>query len=91
MTVQLELVTENDAETIEKTKQIMRDAILSYLSGLHVKDTLGADAKDKIREELMKRSKRRRRAQDPPDVLPGVRGPMIVIGRPTSAPVTRRS
>jgi hypothetical protein len=29
--------------------------VLSYLSGLHVKDTLGATAKDSIRESLMKR------------------------------------
>jgi flagellar FliL protein len=55
MTVQLELVNEKDAEVIEKSKQVIRDEVLGYLSGLHVKDTLGAGAKDAIREALMKR------------------------------------
>jgi len=55
MTVQLELVNEHDGEAIEKSKQVIRDEVLSYLSDLHVKDTLGATAKDAIREELMKR------------------------------------
>jgi flagellar FliL protein len=55
MTVQLELVNEKDGEQIEKSKQVIRDEVLSYLSGLHVKDTLGATAKDTIREALMKR------------------------------------
>ena len=55
MTVQVELVTAHDGEVIEKSKQVIRDEVLSYLSGLHVKDTLGATAKDTIREELMKR------------------------------------
>lgn len=55
MTVQLELVGEKDAEIIEKSKQVIRDEVLGYLSGLHVKDTLGAGAKDAIREALMKK------------------------------------
>jgi flagellar FliL protein len=55
MTVQLELVNQHDGEAIEKSKQVIRDEVLSYLSGLHVKDTLGATAKDSIRESLMKR------------------------------------
>jgi len=55
MTAQLELVTEKDAEAIEKSKQVIRDEVLNYLSGLHVKDTLGAGAKDAIREALMKK------------------------------------
>jgi flagellar basal body-associated protein FliL len=55
MTVQLELVGEKDAEIIEKSKQVIRDDVLGYLSGLHVKDTLGAGAKDAIREALMKK------------------------------------
>jgi len=55
MTVQLELVNEKDGEEIEKSKQVIRDEVLSYLSGLHIKDTLGATAKDTIREALMKR------------------------------------
>src|SRR5688572_15571965 len=40
-------------EAITKGKQLIRDAILSYLSGLKVKDTLGAEAKNKIREDLL--------------------------------------
>lgn len=55
MTVQLELVGEKDAVIIEKSKQVIRDDVLGYLSGLHVKDTLGAGAKDAIREALMKK------------------------------------
>ena len=55
MTVQLEMVGEKDAEVIEKSKQVIRDDVLGYLSGLHVKDTLGAGAKDAIREALMKK------------------------------------
>ena len=51
-TLQLELMPESEA-TIEKSKQLLRDAILSYLSGLHVKDTLGAEAKDHIRTDLL--------------------------------------
>src|ERR1700690_3651368 len=39
MTVQLEMVGEKDAESIEKSKQVIRDDVLGYLSGLHVKDT----------------------------------------------------
>ncbi|MFT3694231.1 MAG: flagellar basal body-associated FliL family protein [Kofleriaceae bacterium] len=55
MTAQLELVNAKDTEIIEKSKQVVRDEILSYLSGLHVKDTLGAEAKDHIREALLKK------------------------------------
>jgi flagellar FliL protein len=52
ITLQLELLPEAEL-VITKSKELIRDAILSYLSGLHVKDTLGADAKDKIRQDLM--------------------------------------
>jgi flagellar FliL protein len=55
MTAQLELVGEKDGEAIEKSKQVIRDEVLGYLSGLHVKDTLGAGAKEAIREALMKK------------------------------------
>ncbi len=55
MTAQLELVNAKDTEVIEKSKEVIRDEILSYLSGLHVKDTLGATAKDAIREALVKK------------------------------------
>jgi flagellar FliL protein len=52
VTLQLELLHDAEA-TLTKSKELVRDAILGYLSGLHVKDTLGAEAKDKIRGELM--------------------------------------
>lgn len=52
--VSLELELKKGAEeALNKSKQLVRDAILSYLSGLHLKDTLGAGAKDKIRTDLM--------------------------------------
>lgn len=54
-TLQVELESPDAAEAVEKSKQLIRDTILSHLSGLHVKDTLGAEAKDKIRTELMTR------------------------------------
>lgn len=53
-TIQLELVPKAE-ETLARSKELVRDAVLSYLSGLHVKDTLGAEAKDKIRQELLAR------------------------------------
>jgi flagellar FliL protein len=52
VTLQLELIHDAEA-SLTKSKELVRDAILGYLSGLHVKDTLGAEAKDKIRTELM--------------------------------------
>jgi len=55
MKVQLELVGPHDGEAVEKSKQVLRDEVLGYLSGLHVKDTLGATAKDTIRDALMKK------------------------------------
>lgn len=54
VTLQLELLHDAEA-SLTKSKELVRDAILGYLSGLHVKDTLGAEAKDKIRGELMAR------------------------------------
>ena len=54
VTLQLELFP--DAEpTLEKNKHLVRDAILGYLSGLHVKDTLGTEAKDHIRTDVLAR------------------------------------
>jgi flagellar FliL protein len=38
---------------LEKSKQLIRDTILSYLSGLHLKDTLGAEAKEKVRGDVL--------------------------------------
>jgi flagellar FliL protein len=51
--IQMELVNTEAEPAIEKSKQVIRDVILSHLSGLHVKDTLGADAKDHIRTDLI--------------------------------------
>ncbi len=53
VTLQLELTSPEAAEQAEKSKQLVRDAILSLLSGLHVKDTLGAEAKEKIRQDVL--------------------------------------
>jgi flagellar FliL protein len=53
-TIQLELLPKTE-EVLVKSKELVRDAVLSYLSGLHVKDTLGAEAKDRIRQELLSR------------------------------------
>jgi flagellar FliL protein len=52
VTLELELMPHGEA-ALAKSKQLVRDTILSHLSGLHVKDTLGAGAKDKIRTDLM--------------------------------------
>jgi flagellar FliL protein len=52
-TMQLELADPEAEHVLEKSKQLIRDAILSHLSGLHVKDTLGAEGKDHIRAELV--------------------------------------
>ncbi len=52
VTLELELMPHGEA-VLTKSKQLVRDAILSHLSGLHVKDTLGTGAKDKIRADLM--------------------------------------
>jgi len=52
ITLELEVMPHGE-EAMMKSKQLIRDTILSHLSGLHVKDTLGAEAKDKIRTDLM--------------------------------------
>lgn len=52
VTLELELMPEAE-QAVTKSRQLVRDAILSHLSGLHVKDTLGAEAKDRIRGDLM--------------------------------------
>ncbi len=52
-TIQVEATTKEVEEGLEKNKQLVRDAVLSYLSSLHVKDTLGMEAKEKIRTALM--------------------------------------
>jgi flagellar FliL protein len=53
-TIQLQLAPKAE-ELLAKSKEVVRDAVLSYLSGLHLKDTLGAEAKDKIRTDLLAR------------------------------------
>lgn len=53
VTFQLELVNGDAEAAITKSKQLLRDTILSHLSGLKLADTLGATAKDKIRSDIM--------------------------------------
>jgi flagellar FliL protein len=59
VTLEVELMSggkggkEEGEGALVKSKQLIRDTILSHLSGLHVKDTLGADAKEKIRTDLV--------------------------------------
>jgi flagellar protein FliL len=53
VTLQLELADAKANEIVDRSKQVLRDAILSHLSGLHLKDTLGASAKDALRDALM--------------------------------------
>ncbi len=55
VTFQLELVKPDAQPLIEKNKQVIRDAVLSYLSGLRLADTLGAAAKEKMRGDVMKK------------------------------------
>jgi flagellar FliL protein len=54
ITLELELFPHGDA-ALTKSKQLVRDTVLSYLSGLKLKDTLGAEAKEKIRGDLTTR------------------------------------
>jgi flagellar FliL protein len=51
VTLQIELFPAAE-HVLEKSKQAVRDTILSHLSGLHLKDTLGAEAKERIRNDL---------------------------------------
>jgi flagellar FliL protein len=55
ISLQLELLDEKANNSIIKSKQLIRDTILSHLSGLHLADTLGATAKDKLRSDLTKK------------------------------------
>lgn len=55
VTLQFEVVKGDAQALIEKNSQVIRDAILSHLSGLKLADTLGAAAKDKLRTELIKK------------------------------------
>lgn len=51
--IQLELVSADVQPVIQKSLLLVRDAILSHLSGLHLSDTLGPQAKEKLRGELV--------------------------------------
>lgn len=53
LTIQLELIAPEAEAVITKNKQLIRDAILSHLSGLKHADTLGTAAKEKLREAVM--------------------------------------
>lgn len=53
--LQLELPKGDAEASINRSMLLVRDVILSHLSGLKLADTLGAQAKDKVREELMKK------------------------------------
>ena len=53
VTMQLELTSKDVVSKITKSQQVIRDAILSHLSGLKLADTLGVAAKDKLRGEVM--------------------------------------
>jgi flagellar protein FliL len=55
ISLQIELLDEKASESITRSKQLIRDTILSHLSGLKLADTLGATAKDKLRSELTKK------------------------------------
>jgi flagellar basal body-associated protein FliL len=52
--VQVELEMKDGAavRVVEKNKTLVRDAILAYLSGLKLGETLGAASKDQIRDAL---------------------------------------
>jgi flagellar protein FliL len=55
VTLQLELTKPEFEGQLTASKQLLRDVILSHLSGLHHADTLGAAAKDKLRTELLEK------------------------------------
>ena len=55
MTLQFELINHEAEEPFKKSEQLVRDMILSHLSGLKLKDTLGTTAKDKMRSDIMKK------------------------------------
>lgn len=55
VTMQVELTDPKVQVLIEKNKQVIRDAILSHLSGLKLADTLGVPAKDKLRAAVLEK------------------------------------
>lgn len=53
VTMQLELASADVSKKITKSQQLIRDAILSHLSGLKLADTLGVSAKEKLRADVI--------------------------------------
>jgi flagellar FliL protein len=51
--MQLELASADVSKKITKSQQLIRDAILSHLSGLKLADTLGVSAKEKLRADVI--------------------------------------
>lgn len=52
VSLQVEVAPKTE-EVLAKSKELVRDAVLSHLSGLHLKDTLGTEAKDRLRQDLV--------------------------------------
>ncbi len=53
--VQLEVADAAAGASVTKSMLLVRDIILGYLSGLKLADTLGAQAKESVRTEMMKK------------------------------------
>lgn len=53
ITIELELGGKEAVKALEKGKQLVRDSIMTYLSGLRLPDTLGSENRAKIRDDLM--------------------------------------
>lgn len=53
VTLQLELASADVGSAITKSQQLIRDAILTRLSGLKLADTLGVASKEKLRAEIL--------------------------------------
>lgn len=51
--IQVETASPHAQAAIQKNLLVVRDTILSHLSGLHLADTLGSEAKEKLRTELL--------------------------------------
>lgn len=56
VTIQFELVKGDVEAVLKKNEQVIRDAILRHLSGLKLADTLGSEAKDKLRVDILKKT-----------------------------------
>ncbi|MBP6627799.1 MAG: flagellar basal body-associated FliL family protein [Kofleriaceae bacterium] len=53
ISIEVELGGKEAVRALEKGKQLVRDNVMTYLSGLRVADTLGSDNRRKIREDLI--------------------------------------